>query len=479
MSLKKNFFYSSILTIANYIFPLITFPYVSRILGVSNIGKCNFVDSIVSYFVLFATMGLAVIGVREIAKSKALGGEETLSKTFSSLFVLNILFTIVSLIIFFLVIFFDSDLKNYNNLLYIGGAKILFTLFLIEWFYKGIENFRYITVRSILIKVIYILLIFLLVKKPDDYEMYYLLTVCMVLVNGIFNIIYSRNFIRISFLDLKLKKYLAPVLKAGVYALLTSMYTTFNVVYLGFVSTEAEVGYYTTAIKLYTIILAVFTAFTGVIMPRVSVLIEEKKMNHIISILDKSFNVLFLFCFPIIAITLVLTPQIIFLIAGLGYEHAIVPMRIIMPLVLVVGIAQIYVIQILMPFKHDNYVLYNAISGAVVGLILNIVLVKNFASVGSAIVILVSELTVLFCAVYFSRGILKLSFPYKKILINASLSVPYLFLCWFSQYFFQNPVYICLVSIILGLLYFLVSQVFILKNELCVNLYKFFLNKIR
>lgn len=479
MGIKKNFIYSSILTVANYLFPFITFPYISRVLEVTNVGKCNFVDGIVSYFILLSTMGLGVIGVREIAKSKILNDQKELNSTFSNLLFLNLLFTIVSLFLLCVFVFVYSDSQYYTRLLYIGGAKVFFTLFLIEWFYKGVENFRYITIRSVVIRCIYVFLIFFFVKDQDDYIIYYSLTTGMVLINGIINIMYSRKFVSISFRYLNIKKYFRPVVKVGIYTILTSMYTTFNVVYLGIVSTDDEVGYYTTAIKLYTIILAVFTAFTGVIMPRVSALIEEGKLQQVISILEKSFKVLFTFCFPVIFITLILAPQIIFVIAGSGYENAVIPMQIIMPLILVVGLAQIFVMQILIPFKKDDYILINAIVGAVVGLLLNILLVRGFASVGSAIVILVSELVVLISAIYFSKSMIVLSIPYKNMLINALFAIPYLLICRVSQLYFDSTFMVLLVSGLFSFLYFAVSQIFIIKNEICISFFNVILYKIK
>ena len=134
VSIKKNILYSGILTSANYIFPLITYPYISRVLGVANIGICNFVDSIVNYFILFSTLGIGVVGIREIAKNK--NNQEHLQKTFSKLFTINTISTFISLVILLIAMHIIPKLQENYELMWIGVLKLLFNFLLIDWFYK-------------------------------------------------------------------------------------------------------------------------------------------------------------------------------------------------------------------------------------------------------------------------------------------------------------------------------------------------------
>ena len=186
MSIKKNFFYSSILTTANYIFPLLTFPYVTRVLGPTNIGICNFVDSIIHYFLLLSMLGIGVVGVREIAKAK--NDQKKLSQVFSSLVLLNLLSTVLALLILFACVLYVPMFREYREMMWVGALKILFNTLLIEWFFKGIENFRYITIRSIVVRTIYVVCVFLFVRSSDDYDIYYLLMTLMIVANAFFNI---------------------------------------------------------------------------------------------------------------------------------------------------------------------------------------------------------------------------------------------------------------------------------------------------
>ena len=354
-SIKKNFFYSSILTTANYIFPFITYPYVSRVLGVTNIGICNFIDSVINYYILFSMMGISIVGIREIAKSKH--DKQELNRTFSGLIILNTLSTSLMLIILLVSIYTIPKLYEHKELMYLGALKLIANYLLVEWLYKGLEDFKYITIRTVIVKCIYVVSVFLFVHKADDYPIYYALLVGMVVVNAIFNILYARRFVSFR-LDCKtvLKSCFRPSCVLGVYMLLTSMYTSFNVAYLGFVAGETEVGYYTTATKLFSIIMALFSAFTGVLLPRMSSLIAENKFDEFKSLLKKSIDFLMAISVPVILFTIIMASDIIEIIAGKGYEGAVTPMRIVMPLIFIIGYEQILIIQALMPLKKDKVI---------------------------------------------------------------------------------------------------------------------------
>lgn len=161
-NIKKNFLYSSILTTANYIFPFLTYPYVSRVLGVHNIGICNFVDSIINYFILFSMMGIAATGIREIAKSK--NNPENRNRIFSSLFILNTISTTIALIILIISIYSVPKLYEYKELMYIGALKLVCNYLLIDWLYRGLEEFKYVTIRTIIVKCIYVGAVFIFIR---------------------------------------------------------------------------------------------------------------------------------------------------------------------------------------------------------------------------------------------------------------------------------------------------------------------------
>lgn len=468
MSVKKNFIYSSILTTSQYIFPLLTYPYVSRVLGVTNIGTVNYIDSIINYFILFSMLGMSVIGIREIASSNK--GRKELSNTFWGLLTLNGLTTFIALICLIFCIYFVSEFYQYRNLLYIGIIKLVGNFFLIDWFYKGIENFKYITNRTILIKFAYVAAVFLFIHSKDDYNLYFLLSVLTIGVNAIFNIGYVFRFIDIKGITLNIKKYIKAFFSMGLYQILTSMYSSFNVAFLGWVVSTTQVGYYTTATKIYGLILAIYGAFTGVMLPRMSSLLSEKKIDEFKSYVEKSTNLMLIINIPIILFGIVYAKQIIGIVAGGGYEGAIVPFQITMVLMLLVGYDQIQVIQVLMPMKDDKAILTNSFVGAIIGILANFLLVPYCFSTGSALVLVISELAVLITARIFVKRHMDIKFPFRLFCREFIFHIPLLIVLILINYILNFEYLAFAISAIITCLYVFLLQYSILKNELIVGI---------
>lgn len=465
------------MTTANYLFPMLTYPYVSRVLGVEKIGLCNFADSIISYFLLFSMMGIGTVGIREIAKCK--GNQEKLNQAYSSLFSLNTITTVLAVLVLLIATYNVPQLYANKELMFVGAVRLLVSYLQIEWLFKGLEDFKYITVRTLTIKCFYVLAVFLLVKTKNDYIIYFALYTLMVAVNALVNIYYARHFVHFTIRKICMSPFVKSFVILGIYMFLTSLYGTFNVAFLGFTSNETQVGYYTTATKLYTILLSLFTAFTGVMLPRMSSLLADGKKDEFKVLLHRSVNILMMFSTPLVFFSVVFAPQIIGIISGSGYEGAILPMRIVMPLMLIIGYEQILIIQTLMPLKKDRAILINSAIGAGAGLILNFSIVPFWQSVGSSIVWFLSECVVLISAQSFVTKYLGLKFPFSLFLKNIVAYVPLLI--------FIIPIYLYVdnvfVSFILGgivmCLYAYVLNIHILHNEEAMNFYNLLMCKIK
>lgn len=475
MELKKNIAYNSFLTIINYLVPLIIFPYITRVLGANNFGIYNFVDSVVNYFIMFSMMGTMTVGIREVAKKK--NNPEKLEELFSSLFFLNLLFTLIALLIFYISIFNVPKFQEEKNLFFLGGTKIFFNLFLIEWLYIGSENFKYITIRTIIIKLIYIASVFLFVKNENDYIIYYVLTIGTLLVNAAINWFYSKKITIFSFQKINIKPLVNSFIILGIYAFLTSMYTSFNVVYLGFKAGNLEVGYYSVATRIVTIILALYTAYSNVLMPHLSFLLAENKMNEAKILINKSFEILYIFCIPIILIGILLAPQIIEVLSGKDYEGAIVPMRIVIPNLLIIGIEQILILQILMPIQHDKAILFNSIMGATAGIIFNLIFVTQLKSVGSSMVWVLSEIIVLLSAHHFVRKSTNIKIDLHLLVKHLLFGLPYLFIGWTVLQLKASPFIVLSIAVFISGIYFLFAQYKLIKNETVLNLFKVIIKK--
>ena len=372
-SIKKNFAYKSLLTISTYLMAFVTFPYVSRILGVERIGLVSFVENTVNYFLLFATMGIGLLGVREIAAVKDRPGER--DRVYSEILSLNLVFTFATLLVYAACICFVPKFRTSSELFCIGAARILFNAFLVEWFFSGIENFRYLRQNVTL----------------------------------------------------------------GIYTLMTSMYLTFNVMFLGLVSDNVQVGYYSTAHKLYMVILGFFTAFTQVMLPRMSSLLSEGNEERFRELIDKSFSFMLAFIVPLILCSIALAPQIIYVLSGAGYEGAVLPMRILMPAALAVGIAQVLAVQVLMPMKRDKILLVASAVGASVSLLVNFTVVPFLQSTGTAIVLVLSEcaVTATYMVYVFRRHLA--GFPLKRLFQSLFSALPPFAVCLLCGHLISNP----------------------------------------
>ncbi len=474
--ITTNFIYNVALTLSTYLINLVLFPYVSRVLGVDMVGKVGFVNETISYFSLFAILGIPTVGIREIA---ACGNDrERRSRVFSSLMVLLAGLTSVVMVVYLAAIFIVNRFQADRNLFIIGAGTLLFTSFLIEWFYQGLENFRYITIRSILVKLIYALAVFLSVRYPADYVRYFTLTVLAVVVNAAINVGYSRRFASFSFRNLDLRTYFKPLFSLGLYKVMISMYTTFNVVYLGFVSTETEVGYYYASKKLFYILLGIFSALATVMMPRMSSLAEKGEKEQFHRKVGQMFDLVFAIAIPMVIYLVMMASKIIGLMSGLGYEGAVLPMRIISPVLLLSSMAQIWVIQILLPLRKDRIILLSSIIGAVTGILVNILLVGKYGAVGSAIVMLCSELAGNLLGFVYSirRGYLR--FPLKQAIVFLLGALPYI-LCCLPGIFIDGCFPALLVTIVLCLLYFFLFNIVLYKDSSISMYIRSILSRIR
>lgn len=461
--IKKNFAYNSILTAAGYIFPLLTFPYVTRVLGVESIGLINFIDSVINYLIIFSSMGLLSTGIRAVASSPKT--RESLSKVFSSLITLTLISTLVTLIILAVITLISENLRSNLDLVGVGAVKLIFNAFLIEWFYNGIENFKFITMRSLAVKILYVVAIFLFVRNRENVLEYYIISTGMIVGNAIINFLYSRRFVTLSFRNLELRKYLRPFLSMGAYMILCSTYSTLNVSILGFVTNDMQVGFFTTATKLYGIVLAIFTAFTNVMLPRMSSLISQGRTEEFSAKITTSFRVLIQFSIPAIVFTEVFAPEIIGILAGPGYEGAILPMRIVMLLIFVVGSNQVLIMQILMPLNDDRNIVINTACAAFLSLVLNAALVSSLQSVGSAIVMLGSEITLMILSIYSSRRKFNFKYPETFVVKNILIYLPLLAILVGITWLIPNIFLSFVVGIAITAIYCIVIFLTIFRNE--------------
>ena len=462
-SLSSNIAFNVILTVSNYLFPFLVYPYVTRVLGPDSLGICNFADSIVTWASLISLIGIPIVGVRIIAKCK--GDKERMSQDFTSLFIISGVFTILASAGLLAATFLVPKLSEHMDVMLIGQLKLWGNFLLLEWFFKGLEDFKYITLRSIIVKLLFVATVYIFVRNASEYTSYFLLMCLSVAVNAAVNCLRASRLVSFRFSFAAVRALVVPSLILGSYLVLNSMYTTFNVMYLGFVAGEAEVGYYTTATKIFHIILALYSAYSLAILPRASSLLGEGRKEEFGRLISMSVDALVMFAIPIAIFGMLYSRGIVYTIAGEEFAPTIIPVIITMPLLFIIGYEQILVVQVMIPLTSDRGVLINSIVGATVGAVGNLLIVGHLASVGSAIVWFVAEISVLVTAQRFVSRKGYFHFPWRSLCRNILGYVPFMAL---SAVILSIPELSPIMKMITGgvilVLYFYAVQRFFIKN---------------
>ena len=385
-----NFVMNAILTMSQFLFPLITFPYISRILLPTGTGKVSFATSVVSYFALFAQLGIPTYGIRACAKVR--DDRKALERTVQELFLINLIMSILAYIVLFLAIAFVPRMRQEKALFLIVGLTILFNAIGMEWLYKALEQYTYITVRSIIFKLIAVVAMFVLVHEQKDYVIYGGISILAASASNVFNFFHAHKYVSIKPVgSYNFRQHLKPIVIFFAMSCAATIYTNLDTVMLGFMTSDAEVGYYNAAVKIKSILVSVVTSLGVVLLPRASYYVECKLMDKFCRITHVALNFVILISVPLTVYFILFAKEGIFFLSGAEYEASIVPMQIIMPTLLFIGLTNIMGIQTLIPLGKEKVVLYSEIAGAVADLLLNVALIPSMASAGAAIGTVVTE----------------------------------------------------------------------------------------
>lgn len=392
-SLKLNFIMNAILAMSSFIFPLITFPYVSRILLPAGTGKVSFATSVISYFAMFAQLGIPTYGIRACAKVR--DNKVELSKTVQEIFLINLIMSVIAYSAFFVALLAIPRLREDKILFVIVSLTILFNTIGVEWLYKALEQYTYITIRSILFKLIALLAMFALIHEQNDYVLYGGISIFASSASNIFNFINIHKYISIKPVgSYNFRRHLKAVAVFFAMSCATTVYTHLDTVMLGFMKTDDDVGYYNAAVKIKTILVSIVTSLGVVLLPRASYYIEHGFKEEFLRITRKALNFVVLLATPLSLYFILFAREGILFLSGSAYEGSILPMQIIMPTLLFIGMSNIIGIQMLVPMGQEKIVLYSEIAGAIVNIVFNILLIPSFASAGAAIGTLIAEIVV-------------------------------------------------------------------------------------
>ena len=384
---------NSILTMSSFIFPLITFPYVSRILLPEGTGKVSFATSVISYFAMFAQLGIPTYGIRACAKVR--DNRKELTKTAQEIFGINIVMTLLAYAVFVVALITVPRLQQDKTLFLIVSTTMIFNAIGMEWLYKALEQYTYITIRSIIFKFVALVAMFLLIHEKSDYVIYGGISILASSASNVFNFVNVHRYIGFRPVgQYDFKRHLKPITVFFAMSCATTVYTHLDTVMLGFMTTDADVGYYNAAVKIKTILVSIVTSLGTVMLPRASYYVEHGMKEEFHRITCKAINFVFLLATPLMVYFMLFAKEGIFFLSGDAYAGSIAPMQLIMPTLLFIGLSNIMGIQILVPLGKEKVVLYSEIAGAVVDLIINWILIPSMASAGAAIGTLVAEAVV-------------------------------------------------------------------------------------
>lgn len=414
-SIKKNIVLNIIYTITNMIFPLITFPYVSRILLSEALGKVSFFTAVSGYAIMMASLGISTYGIRAVAKVR--DDRKKLSKVVEELLLINTIITIIVVSILIGSIFWIDKFKDDYELLLINCALVLVTPIGMNWLYSGLEQYGYITKRSIFFKTLSLILVFLFVKDKDDYCIYALITVFSSCASYVCNFIYARRFCDfVAIRELNFTRHYKQTLMLFASILAVNIYTNLDTVMLGFICGDREVGLYSVAVKIKALLLTLVNAISAVLLPRLSYYLSEKKNDEFNRVLKKSIVLILLISLPLTALFIIEAKDSILVLGGNDYIDAVPCMQIIMLILVISGFSNITGNQILLPNGKDSSFMKAVITGAVMDLVMNILLMPQLGCVGAAIATLVAEVAQMTVQIIYSRNYLKNNINWPEML---------------------------------------------------------------
>lgn len=401
-SITENFIMNVILTFSSFLFPVLTFPYVSRILQPDGMGKISFATSVVSYFVLFAQLGIPTYGIRACARVR--DDLEQLSRTVHELFLINLGMGILSYTILAIAIWIVPRLREEKELFLVISITILLNAMGMEWLYKALEKYTYITLRSILFKLIAFCAMFFCVREQKDYILYGIVSIFASSASNILNFVHCHKLIILKPLKgYKFRRHVKPIVIFFAMSCAVTVYTNLDTVMLGFMQLDMDVGYYNAAIKVKTILLSIVTSLSTVLLPRVSYYVEGGYLEEFRRMAFKAIEFVVITAIPLCIYFILFAEESIYFLSGKAYAGSIIPMQIIMPTLIMIGLTNVMGIQMLVPMGKEKYVLYSEIAGAGVDLFLNILLIPQYAAAGAALGTLVAEVVVFGVQLYFLK----------------------------------------------------------------------------
>lgn len=475
-SIKNNFLLNLSTTITGLLFPLITFPYASRILMADGIGQVQFFQSIIDYVSLCTALGIPLYAVREIARIR--DNKELRSRTTIEILLLYAILTLVGYIVVFILAKTVAKIEIDASLFFLLSTTLFFNTIGVAWFYQAIEDFKYITLRSLFVRILSLVALFIFVKTKQDLFYYAGILVIGTVGNNIFNFFRLRKYIKLSkgeFKRLNLLRHLIPALKIFILNLVISIYVNLDSVMLGFLKNEESVGYYAAATRLTKAILGIVSSLGAVLLPRFSNMITNGQKEEFQLLANKAASFTIALSLPMSVGLIFMAAPIIHIFCGNGFEPSILTLKLVAPIVLFIGLSGIIGMQILYPQGREKYVIISTMVGACINLLINYLLIPQYGQYGAALGTVIAEFMVTVIMILLGRKYLPINILSKQNLHYLIGSIVISILLAFLFVFPLHEVNYLLIGILLSVIVYY-AYLLMIKDTLALQLKKLLLS---
>ena len=447
-SLKMNTILNTCRMLLSVLFPLITFPYTSRIFLTEGSGQLNFASSVTTIFSLIASLGIYTYGVREGVKLR--DNKEKFSKLAHELLIINALSTIAAYGIFFICVNSIPSFVEHKVMLYIYSTQILFTAMGCDWVFGVYEEYTYITLRQVAVQIITIVAMFLFVHESKDIYIWAGISVASAVGANVFNMIRAMKYISFS------RKYkyclsihIIPILVLFATQLASKVYNNLDTILLGMMATDHDMGVYSAAVKVNTILITVFMAMTPVFVPRIIDLIRSKDEKAYNTFIKKMLSLLFALAIPACVGLEMLRKPLIVLLAGDAFQESADTMAILVPVILVTSLSSVLYYDILVPISKESKVLLSTVVSAFVNLAISVLLIPILKVNGAAVGSLIAECVGLGFSVYYCIKYKRINKSCLPSLIHYIIgSAGIVVCCWLSNLILEMHLVLNLITAI-------------------------------
>lgn len=466
-SLKKNTIYSIIKTCSTIAFPLITFPYISRVLSVDNVGKVNFGNSIVNYISLIASLGISTYAIRECSKIK--NDKEELSATASEIISINVITTAVAYFILALLLVFWHKLYDYEFLIIIQSTAVIFSTLGADWINTAMEDFRFITLRTFSFQLISLICIFLFVHKPEDYIIYAIISVLSASGGNLANILYRKKYCNTRFtLSIDWKRRLPPILTLFAMILSQTFLASIDTTMLGVMKGDTAVGLYSVANKTNNIIVQIVASITWVVMPQLSSAFSKRDYKKINKSLRYAYNFSITIGIPCIIGMLIMAPEIINVVGGDAYSGANNCLRIFAVSLFFIVLNNYYGNVVLLSSFREKQFMIACMLAAIVNLITNYIFIPLYGIEAAAMTTAIAQAIMYFVSKYNPDKHIDIGNKFTAFLQPTLASLPIAIICIISKQFINNmPVRLIAAVFFSAITYIAILMIF--KNEFILS----------